>query len=140
MITAVDSCVLLDVFGASAEFGERSRDAMRRAVAEGGLIACSVVWAEVAAAFPAAFPTASPAREAMGRLGVEFSPLADTEALAAGQAWREYRRRGGTRDRVVADFLIGAHAQTRADRLLTRDRGFYRSYFRRLRLLDPAIT
>ncbi|HTS69938.1 MAG TPA: VapC toxin family PIN domain ribonuclease, partial [Terriglobia bacterium] len=42
------------------------------------------------------------------------------------------------RTRVVADFLIGAHALHNADRLLTRDRGFYRSYFKRLTILDPT--
>ena len=45
---------------------------------------------------------------------------------------------GGRRQRVVADFLIGAHAQLQAERLLTRDRGFYRAYFTGLCVLDPA--
>ena len=52
-------------------------------------------------------------------------------------AWGEHHRQGGRRDRVVADFLIGVHASTEADRLLTRDRGFYRKYFAGLNVLAP---
>ncbi|MDE2058861.1 MAG: type II toxin-antitoxin system VapC family toxin [candidate division NC10 bacterium] len=134
MITAVDTNVLLDLFGADPVFGPRSQQALRSSLAEGRLIACEVVWTEVASFFPS--PKA--AREAMGRLGVEFSPVAVETALAAGQVWKVHRSRGGKRARVVADFLIGAHAQLQAERLLTRDRGFYRTYFSRLRLLDPV--
>lgn len=44
----------------------------------------------------------------------------------------------GPRSRVVADFLVGAHASVQADRLLTRDRGFHRAYFGELTILDPT--
>jgi predicted nucleic acid-binding protein len=134
VITAVDTSVLLDVFGADPEFGERSADAVRRCLAEGGLIACEVVWAETAASFD----TSTAAERAMTGLRIGFSELDQTISLAVGQVWRAYRRAGGTRERVIADFLIGAHAATRADRLLTRDRGFYRSYFSELAILDPS--
>lgn len=74
----------------------------------------------------------------MDALGVEYDPIAVDAAMQASESWRRYRERGGRRDRVVPDFLVGAHALVQAERLLTRDRGFYRAYFGRLRLFDPA--
>jgi len=134
VITAVDTSVLLDVFGADPTFLERSRNALRKATADGGLIACEVVWAEVAGFFE---PPAA-AVEAMDQVGIAYDPMTRDAALAASVAWRRYRRRGGARTRVIADFLVGAHAAKRADRLLTRDRGFYRSYFKEVSVFDPS--
>ncbi len=134
MITAVDTNVLLDVFGADAVFGERSAAALRSCLREGRVVACAVVWAEVAAAFG----RSEAAANALASLGVDFSPTSVTAAEQAGRAWSVSRERGGSRTRVVADFLIGAHAIVQAERLLTRDRGFYRSYFERLAIVDPA--
>jgi len=134
VITAVDTSVLLDVFGADREFGARSASALRRCIAEGGVIACEVVWAETGASFA----ESKAAEAALRRLRVDFSALDGSAALLAGRAWRSYRKAGGSRERVIADFLIGAHALGNADRLLTRDRGFYRRYFKRLRVLDPS--
>jgi predicted nucleic acid-binding protein len=133
VITAVDTSVLLDVFGADPEFGPRSAAALRRCLAEGSLVACEVVWAETAASFA----TTTAAEEALHGLRIEFSPLEASTALAVGGAWRAYRAAGG-RERMIADFLIGAHAAAHAERLLTRNRGFYRQYFSELRVVDPA--
>jgi hypothetical protein len=41
---------------------------------------------------------------------------------------------------VIADFLVGAHALEQADRLLTRDRGFHRSAFGGLVIVDPSTA
>ena len=134
MITAVDTSVLLDVFGADPTFGPGSREALRSCLENGALIACEVVWAEVRAAFPDDLD----AEDALGRLGVRFHPLDAAAASTAGLAWRTYRKSGGTRTRVISDFLIAGHAQSHADQLLTRDRGFFRSYFAALTLIDPS--
>ena len=134
MITAVDTNVLLDIFGADAKFGEVSANAVRRCLGEGALIACEAVWAETGTAFQ----SSEKFRHAMADLGVTFEPMSEAAAVNAAEAWRRYRGRGGRRTRIVSDFLIGAHALSAADRLLTRDRGFYRRYFAGLKVLDPS--
>jgi predicted nucleic acid-binding protein len=134
LITAVDTNVLLDIFGADKKFGGGSAEAIRRCLREGALVACEAVWAETATAFM----ESEKFRRAMSDLAVAFEPISEEAAITAAEAWRRYRARGGRRTRIASDFLIGAHALKAADRLLTRDRGFYRRYFVGLQVLDPS--
>lgn len=134
MITAVDTSVLLDLFTDNQLFLDRSLAAIRQSLADGPLVACDVVWAEVVAAFA----DEEAARQAMGAVPVAYSALNAGSASRAGSAWRAYRRRGGSRERLVADFLVSAHAMEQADRLLSRDRGFHKSAFAGLAIVDPS--
>ena len=92
-----------------------------------------MVWSEIVAAFPDVDATES----AMSRLSITFSPLNQVAAARAGVAWRAYRQ-AGPRERLVTDFLVGAHALEQADRLLTRDRGFQKAAFVGLTIVDPS--
>lgn len=134
MRTAVDSSVLLDVLSGSPSFGPISRETLRQASAEGSLVACNVVWAETRAYFA----SSTEFQRAMMALGVTFDPCVDKCAALAGETWRRYRRAGGPRSAIISDFLVAGHALVRADRLLTRDRGFVRAYFPKLKVLDPS--
>ena len=126
--------MLLDVLGADPTFGLASKQALSECLRDGKVVASDIVWAETTAWFP----TAAQAQETLARLAIAFSPLEAGTSAAAGAAWSAYRRDGGRRERVVADFLVAAHASAQADRLLTRDRGFYRLRFAELRIVDPA--
>lgn len=154
MITAVDTNVLLDVLiPGSAHFAE-SGAKLDDALAAGAVVASEPVVAELAPRFPS--------RDVLVRFlrdtRVQYIPASLAALDSAGQAWAMYTRRrtaglecpscgrrnrptcGGcgrqlrARQHIVADFLIGAHALVHAERLLTRDRGFFRTYFPELTL------
>lgn len=58
-------------------------------------------------------------------------------ALRAGAAHAAYRAAGGRREKLLGDFLIGAHAVARNLPLATRGPKPYRRYFPELILITP---
>ena len=128
--TAADTNILLDILASGEPSGQASRESLRIAYDRGPLIICDIVYAELVPAFPS--------REALDtalrNIGAAVSPI-DTEiAYTAGMRWGQYRRAGGPRTRILADFLIGAHAIATADTFLSRDHGFYSTYFPELQV------
>jgi predicted nucleic acid-binding protein len=134
MITAVDSSVVFDVLVQDSRFFESAVGSLAAMGGEGALVACATVWAEVGAFFE----SPSAIADYMEIMDIQFVPLNVEAALAAAAAWRAYRHRGGTRDRLMPDFLVGAHALLQADRLLTRDAAFQRRNYPSLVVVDPT--
>lgn len=157
MITAVDTNVLLDLLIPNARFVDSSMAALVKAHGEGELILCEVVWGELAAQFARREEVEAFLRDT----GIRLVPATAEALFAAGLAWQAYRvrRREGLccaacgqlqrevqcaecgevlrgRQHIVSDFFIGAHAVYLADRLLSRDRGFYATYFAELTLMS----
>ena len=125
MITAVDTNVLLDIFIPDEEHGPQSKAWLTTAYNAGAIIVCDIVYAELVPSFGDRVAL----DRALQDINAALSPI-DTEiAYEAGLRWLRYRRGGGPRQRIISDFLIGAHAVAAADSFLTRDRGFYATYF-----------
>lgn len=131
---AADSSVLIDLIAGSDEASAAAAEAVRQALRVGPVVLSEVALAEICTAFKGG----SDALQMLEELGIRFDAMEAKSALRAGEMQRRYRQRGGNRSRTVADFLIGAHAMMQCDALITRDAGFYRDYFKGLRIVVPA--
>ena len=125
MITAVDTSVLLDIFRPDERHGHDSRERLKAAYDAGAVVICDIVFAELVPAFR----DRPLLEETLRQINASLSPITTDIAYEAGLRWQRHRRAGGSRQRIITDFLIGAHAVSAADTFLTRDRGFYDTYF-----------
>jgi predicted nucleic acid-binding protein len=128
MITFVDTNILLDVFLPDPEWGSKSKKNLEIAFNQGALVVNEIIYAELSPQFP----DKKMLDDALRQLSIRILSLDLEVAYHAGKKWQQYRKTGGKRNRVLADFLIGAHAEMRSEKLLTRDRGFYKKYFKEL--------
>lgn len=133
MTTALDTNVLLDLFLDDPKFGLAARTAIKQAHGHGRLIMTEIVYAELAPLHS----SRDALEDKLRLLDVGVEPVGREASYVAGKLFSRYRRRHPGRGRILADFLIGAHALSHADALLTRDRGFYRACFRDLKIIDP---
>ena len=131
---AVDSSVLLDIISDDPLFAEGSSAALAAAGETDEIIVCDSVMAEICAFTE---PMES-ALEAIGEFGIRYVSVNEQAAIRAGLMYRRFRERDGGRERLIADFLIGAHALMQAGTLITRDAGFHRDYFKGLKVINPA--
>lgn len=128
----VDSNIFLDMFqGGPASGWSRSNLVREGSVA--ALVVNPVIWSEISVRFP----TEADLAESLAGLAVHKAQIPYEAAFAAGKAHLAYRQNGGSHDRTLPDFLIGAHAQVAGHRLLTRDATRYRSYFPDLDIIAP---
>ena len=132
MKTAVDSSVLFDIVK-GAPGAVAAQAALEAALAQGSVCVCAVVVAELGRYFA----TAQDLQDFLADCQIDHDPLDMSSAMEAARIMREYAYNQGPRLRVAPDFLIGAHASQQADALLTTDAGFFRQYFKDLKVLTP---
>jgi predicted nucleic acid-binding protein len=134
-LIAVDTSVLVDVLTGDERFVDTSAAGLAHALGEGDVVVCDAVVAELHAMLDA-----DSTMESIATLGIRYLPTSEPAAVRAGHMQRRFRQRGGRRERVLADFLIGAHAMMQCGALITRDDGFFRDYFKGLRVIVPRAS
>ena len=132
MKTAVDTSILFDIVK-GAPGAAAAQTALEAALAQGSVAVCAVVVAELGRYFP----DEQDLIEFLAACQIDHDPLSLQSALVAARIMRGYAKNKGPRERVAPDFLIGAHAIEQANALLTTDAGFYRHYFKGLKVMAP---
>lgn len=132
METCVDSSVLLDLFTEDPRWLSWSQEQLTHAAQRGALVLNAVVLAEIAPRFP----RIEEMRSALPSMSI-IEEIPTPAAFLAGHAHANYRRAGGTREAVLPDFLIGAHAAVTGRPLLTRDPRRVAAYIPGATLIAP---
>jgi predicted nucleic acid-binding protein len=138
MTTAIDSNIFIAFWDANDALNSLALSALTAAWNRGSLVVAAPVYAELLA-----FPGRSEAflDSFLRETGITIQwEMDETIGRTAGRALQAYsarrkRHQGSAPRRILADFLIGAHALRNGYRLLTLDSGLYRSAFPRLSIV-----
>lgn len=93
-----------------------------------------IIFAEISAKYA----TAEAVHDVIAAVDLRVVRLSLEECFRAGVAFRAYRHRGGPREAILPDFLIGAQASVRGWPILTRDARRFATYFPEVELIDPT--
>src|SRR6185436_6167879 len=138
MITAIDTNVLVALWDRDDTLNSTAQAALDAAFARGKLVISGAVYAELLA-----LPRRTEAfiEEFLNETGIDRDWMTDESMWrVAGRAFQAYanrrrKQRAGEPRRLLADFLIGAHALEKGFALLTLDDGIYRTAFPKLRIV-----
>lgn len=133
MATLVDTNVLVDIAVRDPAWLKWSRGQLERARKRGSVIINQIIYSE----FSIRYGSIDEVDLALPEDDFRRESLPWDAAYAASQAFLLYRRRGGPREKVLPDFLIGAHAAIRGYAVLTRDPIGFRTYFPELEIIAP---
>jgi len=140
-MVAVDTSVLIDLLGEDLR-ADAAEACLRMALGSGPVVVCDIVVSEVTAGLG----HGSQVMDALEEMGLEFSAIEQRSAVRAGEMQRKYKERlravgvATSPPRTIPDFLVGAHALLQCTALITRDAGFFRDYFKGLKVIVPTAA
>ena len=138
---AIDTSVLIDLLGDDA-MADAAEMCVRDALSHGPVVLCDVVVSEITAGLG----HGAEIMDVVEEMGMSYLPVERRAAIRAGEMQRRYKQRlrstGATPavQRTVPDFIVGAHALLQCSALITRDAGFFRDYFKGLKVIVPKAS
>ena len=155
MITAIDTNIIMDILIKDPEFSEKSKELLEKQGGLGSLVISPIVYSEMIVFFlkrHEAKIAVSKLDEFLDDMNVQVSEFTKEDLIISSQAWQKFTDSKSVtcpkcgaannfsckkcksqifwRNHTITDFLIGAHAQNHSDVFLTRDRGYYKKYFK----------
>ncbi len=130
----VDTNVLIDVLANDPQWADWSTRQMRMQAKLHRLHINPVIYAELALAFD----SVEALDAALAGLGLQLREPPRAALFLAGKAFAQYRRDGGSKNTVLPDLFIGAHAAVKSWPVLTRDARRYVRHFPTVRVVGPA--
>ncbi len=129
----VDTNVLIDVLEDDPEWADWSITQLRAQSHAHALVINPIIYAELSLTFS----TVEMLDAVVDNLGLKMIEISRPALFLAGKAFTQYRRKGGGKSSVLADFFIGAQAAVMGWPLLTRDTRRYQTYFPKVKLITP---
>lgn len=130
----VDTNVLIDVLEDDPVWADWSIQQLRAQSQAHDLVINPIIYAELSQTFS----TFEALDEVISELRLLVQEIPRPALFLAGKAFVRYRKAGGGKNNVLADFFIGAHAAVNGLPLLTRDAKRYRNYFPSVKLVVPS--
>lgn len=129
----VDTNVLVDVLQNDPQWADWSIAQLQAQSKVHRLSINPIIYAELSLNFS----TVEALDAVISRMELDLLDIPKPALFLAGKAFMQYRRGGGLKTNVLADFFIGAHAAVSGLPLLTRDTRRYQSYFPSINLVTP---
>ena len=129
----VDTNVLVDVLQNDPQWADWSMAQLQAQSKVHRLSINPIIYAELSLTFS----TIEALDAVISRMEMDLLDIPKPALFLAGKAFVQYRRGGGVKTNVLADFFIGAHAAVSGLPVLTRDTRRYQTYFPSINLVTP---
>ena len=129
----VDTNVLVDVLENDPDWADWSISQLQAQSKVHRLVINPIIYSELSLTFS----TAEALDRTLDGMSLAMLDIPRPALFLAGKAFVQYRRSGGRKNNVLADFFIGAHAAVTGLPVLTRDTRRYTNYFPSVQLVAP---